>query len=392
MKPWIKWTVGLVIVSLLAAGIWRALASRKAQQAALTLQTEQAANTEVELLASDVVRVQTRELTRTLAISGSLKAANSAFIKARVAGELQGLVLREGDSVKAGQVVARIDPVEYQSRLRQAQQQADAAQAQIEIAQRQFDNNKALVDQGFISKTALDTSVANLNAARATYQAAVSATDVARKTAQDTVLIAPITGLVAQRLAQPGERVAIDARILEIVDLSRLELEASLSPAESLEIRLGQSANLQVEGSAQALQARVVRINPSAQTGSRSVLVYLGLEPFAGLRQGLFAQGRVALAKSQALTLPLGSVRTDKPLPYVQVIEGNTVKHVSVTIGERGEVLGELMVAVNGVPENTLVLAASVGTLREGTRVKTPTQPTLTPGVKPVAPTSSEVR
>jgi RND family efflux transporter MFP subunit len=370
MKPWIKWTLAALIVGLLALGIARSLGARKAQQTALALQTEQAANTEIELLASDVLKVQTRELSRTLAISGSLKAINSAFVKARVAGELQGLILREGESVKAGQIVARIDPVEYQSRLRQAQQQADAAQAQIEIAQRQFDNNKALVDQGFISKTALDTSAANLNAARATYQAAVSATDVARKTVQDTVLSAPISGLVAQRLAQPGERVAIDTRILEIVDLSRLELEASLSPAESLDIRLGQTASLQVEGSGQTLLARVVRINPSAQTGSRSVLVYLGLDPMPGLRQGLFAQGSVAISKSSALTVPLGAVRTDKPLPYVQMIESNLVKHVSVTLGARGEVQGEQMVAITGVPENATILAPSVGGLRDGTRVK----------------------
>lgn len=370
MKPWIKWTLAVLIVGLLALGIARALAARKAQETALVLQTEQAANTEIELLASDVLKVQTRELTRTLAISGSLKAINSAYVKARVAGELQGLVLREGDSVKSGQTVARIDPVEYQSRLRQAQQQADAAQAQIEIAQRQFDNNKALVDQGFISKTALDTSVANLNAAQATYQAAVSAADVARKTVQDTVLAAPISGLVAQRLAQQGERVAIDTRILEIVDLSRLELEASLSPAESLEIRLGQTASLQVEGSTQTLLARVVRINPSAQTGSRSVLVYLGLDTLPGLRQGLFAQGSVAINKVSALTVPLGAVRTDKPLPYVQMIENNFVKHVSVTLGARGEVQGEQMVAVTGVPENASILAPSVGGLRDGTRVK----------------------
>jgi RND family efflux transporter MFP subunit len=373
MKPWIKWTLAVLVVSLLAAGIFRALAARKAQREALAVQTEQAANTEMELQASDVTRAQSIELTRSLAISGTLKAVNSAFVKARVAGELQGLVLREGDSVKAGQVVARIDPIEYQSRLRQAQQQADAAQAQIEIAQRQFDNNKALVDQGFISKTALDTSVANLNAARATFQAAVSATDVARKTVQDTVLAAPIAGLVAQRLAQPGERVAIDARILEIVDLSRLELEAAISPAESLDIRLGQSATLQIEGSTQNLTARVVRINPSAQAGSRSVLVYLGLQAQPGLRQGLFAQGNVAIAQTRALALALGAVRTDKPLPYVQVIENNRVKHVTVGLGERGEVQGQLIVAVNGITEGTQVLAASVGTLREGTRIKSNT-------------------
>ena len=87
-----------------------------------------------------------------------------------MAGELQGLTLREGDTVKAGQEVARIDPTEARARLRQAQQQADAAKSQVDINQRQYNNNRALVDQGFISATALVTSQASLEAAKASYQ------------------------------------------------------------------------------------------------------------------------------------------------------------------------------------------------------------------------------
>lgn len=94
-----------------------------------------------------------------LQISGTIKAVQSVLIKAHVAGDLQDLMVREGDIVTAGQVLARIDPTENQARLQQAQQQAEAARAQLDIAQRQFDNNRALVQQNFISRTALDTSI-----------------------------------------------------------------------------------------------------------------------------------------------------------------------------------------------------------------------------------------
>lgn len=370
MKRWIKWGLLLLVVALLAVGVLRALANRKAQQAALATQTAAGAQTVVELGAADVLQARTVELTRGLPVSGTLKAVNAAVVKARVAGELRQLTVREGDTVKAGQLIALIDPTEYDARLRQAQLQADAAQAQIDIAQRQYDNNKALVDQGFISKTALDTSLANLNAARASYQAAVAAADVARKSAADTRLLAPISGQVSQRLAQPGERVAVDARIVEIVDLSKLEIEAALSAADSTGVRLGQEARLQIEGRTEPVQARIARINPSTQAGSRSVLVYLALTPGAGLRHGLFAQGTLGTGQVSALAVPVSAVRTDKPLPYVQVVEQDRVVHKTVTLGERGEADGQPMVAVSGLAENATVLAGAVGALREGTAVK----------------------
>ena len=369
MKRWIKWGLAALVVVLLTVGVLRALGARKAQQAALARQAG-ATQTMVELAPSDVVQAKTRELTQGLPISGALKAVNSAVIKARVAGELQGLTVREGDRVRAGQVIARVDATEYQARVKQAQEQADSAKAQIDIAQRQFDNNRALVNQGFISKTALDTSSSNLVAAQANYQAALAAVDVARKALADTVLRSPISGLVSQRLAQPGERVAIDARVIEVVDLSRLELEAALSATDSLSVQVGQRATLQVEGAAQPVAARVVRINPSAQAGSRSVLAYLAIAPMPGLRQGLFAQGTLGTGRLKGLTLPLSAVRTDKPAPYVQVVENGQVVHREVELGARGEAEHEAMVSLKGVAENTLVISGRVGPLRAGTLVK----------------------
>ncbi|HWP11683.1 MAG TPA: efflux RND transporter periplasmic adaptor subunit, partial [Ramlibacter sp.] len=269
------WLGLALLVVLIGFGVARALSARKAQQEAVAQASVAKVQTVVELAASDVVKAETREIAQGLPISGSLKAVNSALVKARAAGELQGLTVREGDTVKAGQVIARVDATEYGARVKQAQEQADAAQAQIDIARRQWVNNKALVDQGFISKTSLDTSENTLSGAQATHKAALAAIDMAKKGVDDAVLRAPISGVVAQRLAQPGERVGIDAKVIEIVDLSRLELEASLTAADSVHVRVGQAATLQVEGSPRPLAARVARINPSAQAGSRSVLAYL---------------------------------------------------------------------------------------------------------------------
>ncbi|MBI2771840.1 MAG: efflux RND transporter periplasmic adaptor subunit [Burkholderiales bacterium] len=361
----------LGLVALLIVGsVVRALSARKSQQEAVAQASVPKAQTLVELAPGDVVNAETRELAQGLPVSGTLRAVNSAVVKARAAGELQGLAVREGDVVKAGQVIARVDPADSVSRVRQAQEQADSAKSQIDIAQRQWDNNKALVDQGFISKSALDTSMNNLSAAQANHKAALASVDMAKKGLDDTVLRAPISGLVSQRLAQPGERVGIDAKVVEIVDLSRLELEATLSAADSVDVRVGQEAVLQIEGSNRPIAAKVVRINPSAQAGSRSVLAYLAIADGSGLRQGLFAQGTLGTGKASALAVPLSAVRTDKPAPYVQVVENNQVAHKAVTAGARGESGKDVMVAVQGVAPGAVVIKGYLGPLREGTAVK----------------------
>jgi RND family efflux transporter MFP subunit len=361
------WLVVVAVLVLAALAGGRVMSKRKAREATPAVAKAEAG---VELAASDVLKAQDVALSSGLPISGSLRAVNSAFVKARVAGDLQGLTVREGDVVAAGQVIARVDPAESQQRLRQASEQADAAKAQIDIAQRQWENNKALVDQGFISKTALDTSLNNLNAANATYRASVAASEVARKTLDDTVLRAPIAGVVSQRLAQPGERVGIDAKVIEIVDLSRLELEASLTAADSVQVRVGQQAQLQIEGMTTPVAARVVRINPSAQAGSRSVLVYLALDSTAGLRQGLFAQGQLATGHTSGIAVPLTAIRTDKPSPYVQVVDAGRVAHKPVTPGARGEAEHETWVTVEGLSAGSTVIKGNIGPLREGTPVK----------------------
>lgn len=377
MSRWLKTAlVLLTLIAVVALG-WRGYAAR---QAARQAQSAPVKDPVIELSAIDLATAHVVELTSGLPISGALKAVNSAIVKARVPGELQGLTVREGDRVEAGQVIARVESTEYADRVRQAQQQADAAKAQVEIAQRQVDNNAALVRQGFISKTAADNSLASLNTAQANHRAAQAGIDVLRKSLADTVLRAPISGQVSQRLAQPGERVAPEARIVEIVDLSRLELEASISPADSVAVRVGQQALLRIEGVAQPVAATVARINPSAQAGSRSVLIYLTVAAQPGLRQGLFAQGQLATETQRALAVPLNAVRTDKPLPYVQVVEGDRIAHRTVQTGVRGEVDGELWVAVQGVADGARLLRGAAGVVREGTQVKL---------AAPVAPASA---
>lgn len=369
----LKWLVALVILVVLVGLMGKGISQRKANNAA----TEAAAqvkksNASIELANTDMIVAQNITLSQGLPLSGSLKAASSALVKAKLAGDLRGLTVREGDAVKAGQLLATIDATEYLARLSQVQRQADAAKAQVDIAQRSFDNNKSLMEQNFISKTALDTSLASLEGAKANYAAALAGADVAKKSIDDTRVLAPINGVVAQRFSQTGERVGPDTRIVEIVDLSRLELESALAASDSVTVRYGQTAQLQVEGNAKVVSAKVVRINPTATSGSRQVLVYLALDSSSELRQGLFAQGTLATSKVSGIAVPLGAVRNDKPQPYVQVVQDNKIVHQTVKLGARGEFAGAEYVLVTGIADNTTVLRGNVGALREGVLVQVP--------------------
>ena len=380
-KKWTTWAAGAAVALVLAAGAGKAFQARQAKQAQAAEAAEALRKPTVfELTTSDVVQARTRTLVQTVPISGVLRAANTAVVKAKVAGELSGLQVREGDAVQAGQVLGRIDTTEYQARTQQAAQQAQAAAAQVAIAQRQLANNQALVAQGFISNTALETSLSNLAAAQANHRAAQAAQDIAAKSLADTVLRSPISGQVASRMAQNGERVGVDARVLELVDLSSLELEAAVPPELAAQLLVGQTARLTVEGSTATVQAKLVRISPSAQAASRSVLVYLKLSPAPGLRHGLFAQGLVLVGERTGTAVPASSVRNDRPQPYVQLVQASAsasepahIAHVPVKVlGQGLDALSLDKQAVGAAPESALfILTDSIAEGAFVTSVKT---------------------
>lgn len=270
-------------------------------------------------------------------------------------------------------MIGQIDPSDNRSRLQQAQENAAAAKAQLDIAERTLKNNQALVDQNFISRNALDTSISNAAAARASLRAAEAATALARKALADAVLTSPIAGVVSQRLMQPGERAALDARIVEVVDLSRLELEAAITPEDVVDLRVGQTAQLRVDGLAEPLSARVARINPATQAGTRAVMAYLAVPGHPGLRQGLFGSGSIELARRPALAVPAGVVRVDQAQPYVLALVQGRVVQRPVTTGAQGVAAfdGAAPVAAveitQGVAEGDTVLRGVVGAVRTGT-------------------------
>jgi membrane fusion protein, multidrug efflux system len=393
MKRWMKWSTGVGLVMLI--GAIAVVVVKKRQQAALAAAPVSAPVT-LELASSDVIVVQMQPLTRTLAISGGLKAVSSAVVKAKIASEIKSLTVREGDVVKAGQVIGQLDTAEFDFRVAQAEQTAIAARTQLDIARRTLTNNRALVKQGFISPTGLETSVSTEAGAQASYQAAVAATQLARKARADAVLIAPIAGIVSQRMVQPGERVGIEAKVIEIVDLSRVELEAAVAPEDVGAVQVGQVARLSVDGLAEPATARVVRINPSTQAGTRAVMVYLALQPQPGLRQGLFARGSIEMQRRDALAVPVSAVRIDQARPNVLAVEAGKVVQRTVELGARGDTQRDgrsepAVEIIRGAKAGDTLLRGSAGAVRDGTAVRLAAPiATASPSARPAAPSAAD--
>lgn len=363
----------LLVTALATAGIVRAIVNQRAEQARIT-QTDQASVGTLVLQPSDVTQARVAVLVKSVAVSGSIQAVRSVSIKARVPGEVTLVTAREGMSVKAGQLLIQLDARELQSRRNQAAQQAAAAKAQLDIAQRTLDNNQALVNQGFISRNALDTALSNVAAAKATWMAMQSAVELADKALADTRLVTPLGGQVAKQHVQVGERVNVDARLLDVVDLSKLEMQASLRAEDVAALVPGVNGHVMVDGLPQSVAVQVARINPSTVAGTRAVTVYLSVAPHPALRQGLFAKGHLELGRQEGLLLPRTSVKRRPEGLFVQVVRQGKVQHQAVRLGDEGTLGGDptqaMVKVLEGVRPGETVLKESLGLVKEGSVVQ----------------------
>ncbi|MBM3338155.1 MAG: efflux RND transporter periplasmic adaptor subunit, partial [Betaproteobacteria bacterium] len=211
----------------------------------------------LEFLAQEVVTASPMEIRQTLSLSGSLRAVDIATVKARVPADVRQVLVREGESVRAGQIVVVTDGTEYEARVAQARGNLDAARAQLEIATKTRDNNRVLVEKGFISRNAFDNAESQYAAAAANVAAARGAMNIVQKSLNDTIIRTPISGLVAARYVQPGEKVSPDNKLLDIVNLQKMELEAAVPTSDIAQIVVGQQVSLRIEGLPETFDGKV---------------------------------------------------------------------------------------------------------------------------------------
>jgi RND family efflux transporter MFP subunit len=337
-----------------------------------------------EFLQEDLVIVSPQPLERVLSLTGSLAALTEALVKAKLAGELAEVAVREGDAVRRGQVVARIDATEVRARVAARTADVEAARAQLGLAEKNRATQRALLDRSFISQNAFDATASSYDVAAARLRAAEADLAMAHKALADTVLVSPLDGVVAERLAQPGERVAVDARILSVVDLSRLELAAAVPAAEIGRVKAGQRVTLRVDGLGEReFVGRVERINPAASAGTRSINIYAVFDnPDRLLRAGLFARGELLLERIDAsLSVPLTAVRDEAGRRFVYALEDNAIARKHVRLGAV-DTAGRVQV-LEGLAAGDRVVRNNLGALREGAAARLAGPAPSAPGAGP---------
>ena len=350
----------------------------------------------LEFTPADLAKVEAQPLSRWLPVSGTVQPLRQATVKAKVSGDVRQVPVREGESVHAGQLLARIDTADLEAKLIERSGALESAKAQMAMAEKTQASNQALLKQNFISQNAYDNSVSSFGVSQGSVKSAEAQVQLARNALRDAVAISPLGGVVAKRHVQIGEKVAFDSPLVTVVDLTEMELQAAVPAVDIPELAIGKAVELTIDGFGERrFTGRVERINPAAEPGTRAILVYVGIPNKDGaLRGGMFATGRIALSASAPMpTLPATAVRTEAGQTFVWTVEGGKLVKRFVMTGRKDDTTGRVELKTALAPD-TPVLAAKFDNLKDGAPaiVKAPAPAPLPASAPASVPTSGRTQ
>jgi len=334
------------------------------------------------------VQVAETPIGETVTVNGTLAVYDQATVGTKVAGRLQSISVDFGTVVRKGQAVAKLEPQDYQLRVQQAEAALAQARARVGLnpdggddrvtldqtgtvreAKAVLDESKAkrdraarLINQGIIPKAEMDTADADYKVAMSRYQDAVeeirnrqgvlaqrrSELNLARQQLADTVLYAPMNGVVQQKQASVGEYLAAAAPVVEIVQIDPLRLRVDVPERESHKIHTGQSVRVTVEGDPDAYLGTVKRLSPSISQQNRVLSVEADVRNNGHLKPGAFVKAEIVTDQSStAATVPPSAIVTFAGIEKVITIEGGKAVEKVVMTGRRGEDWVEIKSGIN---------------------------------------------
>ena len=363
IKRWMAVT-GLVVAVTAAGGLFgfKAYSAKQAEAASAKAGGKDGKKVDLPLAlaAVDMAIVGPAILAQTLAVAGTVDASKQAVLRSRHAGTATGMVKRAGDKVQAGERLARVDSAELRLRISERDSMLKQTQAQLTVAESNRAQQRSLSDRGFISKAAFDSAESGYISARSAFDTATTNMDIAKSALAETVLTAPISGVISKRTVEPGERVGNEMAVFTIIDPTSLEVVVPVAAERVAELKMGQIAKFQLDAGGAQIEGKLSRIIPTTGSAARTVETRFSLPANSAIPAGAFLSGQLQLAQTTApITIPRVALKTDVNGNYVWVIQDGKAARKRVTITANSDAANPLVPIAEG-----LVAGATVLTLR----------------------------
>jgi membrane fusion protein (multidrug efflux system) len=336
-----------------------------------TAQTAQKDVKSVLVSPEDLLTVQSNALASGPVITGSIQPERRADLRAEVSTLVLQVLKENGEAVKRGDVLVKLDETAIRDSLMSADEAVRASSQALDQANRQLERLKTLRASGMTSAQALDDAEVRRNNAQSDLSAARSRAASARQQLARTVVRAPFDGIVSDRKVSNGDTAAIGKELLKVIDPASMRFEGKVSADKISTVKVGQLVAFRINGYGEQQFAGVVkRIDPTANDVTRQVEV---LVAFANSTQprvsGLYAEGRVDAETSAALMLPEKALVKAGDKTYVWRLKDKTLAKADLALGARDERTGNFEIR-GGLAAGDLVLRNPNSTLKEGQKVE----------------------
>jgi len=324
----------------------------------------------------NTARAAVQEILTGPLISGALQAEKEATVRAEVGGAVLEVNGEEGQPVRKGALLARIDAGALNDSVLSAESAVRSAQNALDVAVREEQRTGRLVEAGALAERNLEAARNAVSGAQAQLADARARLVAAREQLGKATVHSPISGVIAQRPGNTGDVVTPGTILFVIMDPSQLELQASVPAQELPHLRIGTTVDFEVRGAAREhFLGHIERISPVADPVTRQVSIFVHVpNPGRRLVAGLFAEGRVATQRRKSLVVPADAVDTREPSPWVLKVHDGKTERVEVRLGLEDKRTERLEV-LSGLNEGDVLLVGAAQQITPGTPVRIEGEP-----------------
>lgn len=329
-----------------------------------------AADNVVLLNHSDIVKVTHGDFANEIAFTGDLSPLNQAVISSEVDAQVVKVLVSEGQYVDKDQVLAILDDSDLKQAVSEGQAQLDSAIATFKLNKTKVEREKELFEEGFISKFAYAELKTNYQSSLQQINQNKAALERAKKQLSDTTIKAPFAGYIYQKSVDNGQLTSKNGKLFALASLDKMQIKAAIPSEQINAISVGQSVDFKVETNAKVYQGTITRINPVAEIGTRSYLVYIDFDNTKyQLKAGQFVKGQIVVSHLANVDyIPTNAVRNSDTGQYVFLLVANKVVLKPVTILLSNTITG--FSAVSGLKTGDTILSGNVMSVTAGDIVK----------------------